>query len=314
MILLNFIRSDILKRAKCFILVSGDPKDFIALGLPIGLSLLFAICLPINNQSIAQNPPNPGEIDKIRQRLLLEPVIKLKPGPRPKRTYSPGLGFAGIGAFGANTGDVFIGASAATAGNRGSSLKDLDGSMSAGFGLGDSLGLVGLEFTFNNGSIKNFGSNGTFDLKAHRIVHSQGTNTIGVALGWKTFGQFKTKASGEAIRPSSAYAVATSYSLLRANDPVNNMPISFSLGVGGGDFRQGNDSIGVFGGAGVQVHPQIGVGLGWSGVGMNVGASFVPAPTLPLTVTTSVSDLTNNSPGGTVFSLSVGYGFNFLPK
>ncbi|MFM7558632.1 hypothetical protein [Cylindrospermopsis raciborskii] len=311
-----------MERDKCFILVGGNPRNFIALGLPIGLSLLFAICLPINDRSTAQNPPNPGEIDKIRQRLLLEPVIKLKlepviklkPGPRPKRTYSPGLGFAGIGAFGANTGDVFIGASAATAGNRGNSLKDLDGSMSAGFGLGDSLGLVGLEFTFNNGSVKNFGSNGTFDLKAHRIVHSQGTNTIGVALGWKTFGQFKTKASGEAIRPSSAYAVATSYSLLRANDPVNNMPISFSLGVGGGDFRQGNDSIGVFGGAGVQVHPQIGVGLGWSGVGINVGASFVPAPTLPLTVTTSVSDLTNNSPGGTVFSLSVGYGFNFLPK
>jgi hypothetical protein len=94
-----------------------------------------------------------------------------------------------------------------------------------------------------------------------------------------------------------------------------------SLGVGGGDFRQGNASTGVFAGAGVQVHPQVGVGLGWSGVGLNLGASFVPIPTLPLTITLQGADLTNNSVGGTTFALSIGYGalsigygFNFLPK
>ncbi|EFA71922.1 conserved hypothetical protein [Raphidiopsis brookii D9] len=268
----------------------------------------------INAQNNSQNADNSEEIDKIRRRLLLEPVIKQKPAPKPQPTNAPGLSFAGVSAFGANMGDVFLGTSVATAGNRGNSLKDIDGSMSAGFGLGDARGLIGLEFTFNNGSIKNFGSNGTFDLKVHRTIQTDNSSSIGVAVGWKTFGQYKTKASGEAVRPSSLYGVVTSHSLLRANDPVNKMPISFSLGVGGGDFRQGNDSVGVFGGAGLQVHPQIGVGLGWSGIGLNVGASFLPVPTLPLTVTTSVSDLTSNSPGSTVFSLSVGYGFNFLPK
>lgn len=331
---------------------SVNGGNFVALGLPIVLAnLVLTICMPIGSaigndefpaqargdirvinqhhreqsamdvrldmkfpQLSAQKADNTEGIDKIRQRLLVEPVIKLKPAPRPKSRYSPGLSFAGIGAFGANMGDVFIGASAATAGNRGNSLKDIDGSTSAGFGLGDSLGLIGLEFTFNNGSIKNFGSNGTFDLKAHRIVKTDTSNILGVAVGWKTFGQYKTNASIEGIRPSSLYGVVTSYSLLRANDPVNKMPISFSLGVGGGDFRQGNDSVGVFGGAGLQIHPQIGVGLGWSGIGLNVGASFVPVSTLPLTVTTSVSDLTSNTPGGTIVSLSVGYGLNFLPK
>jgi hypothetical protein len=211
-------------------------------------------------------------------------------------------------------GDVFVGASAATAGNRGNSINDIDASTSVGFGLGNSQKLVGLELSFNNGSVKNFGSNGTFDLKAHRIVHAKGSNQIAVAAGWKAFAQYQTKESSEQIRPSSVYGVVTSYSLLKPNDPVNKMPVSLSLGVGGGDFRQGNASTGVFAGAGVQVHPQVGVGLGWSGVGLNLGASFVPIPTLPLTITLQGADLTNNSVGGTTFALSIGYGFNFLPK
>ncbi|MDB9450690.1 hypothetical protein [Dolichospermum circinale] len=262
---------------------------------------------PGQKQLIAQNADSDtNDLNKIRQELLVEPLIKLKI-PKPKPTYPPGLSFAAPSAFGANMGDAFVGASAAFFGNRDTGL---DGSTSLGFGLGNSQKLVGLEFAWNNGSIKDLGSNGTFDLKAHRIVYAKGTNQVGVAAGWKTFAQY----GNESIRPSSAYGVLTTYSLLKPNDSVNKMPISFSLGAGGGDFRQGNASTGVFAGAGVQVHPQVGVGLGWSGVGFNVGASLVPIPTLPLTITATGSDLTNNSQGGTVFALSVGYGFNFLPK
>ncbi|MFN4952660.1 MAG: hypothetical protein ACK5F3_00915 [Aphanizomenon sp.] len=265
-------------------------------------------------QLIAQTEDsNPDDVNKIRQELLIEPLLKLKT-VAPKPTYPPGLSFAGPSAFGANMGDVFVGASAATAGNRGNSINDIDASTSVGFGLGNSQKLVGLELSFNNGSVKNFGSNGTFDLKAHRIVHAKGSNQIAVAAGWKAFAQYQTKESSEQIRPSSVYGVVTSYSLLKPNDPVNKMPVSLSLGVGGGDFRQGNASTGVFAGAGVQVHPQVGVGLGWSGVGLNLGASFVPISTLPLSITLQGADLTNNSVGGTTFALSIGYGFNFLPK
>jgi len=250
---------------------------------------------------------NPDDLNKIRQDLLIEPLIKIKVASPTKPTYPPGLSFAAPSAFGANMGDAFLGTSAAFFGSRDTGL---DGSISTGFGLGDSQKLVGLEFGFNNGSIKNFGANGTFDFKAHRIVYAKGTNQIGVAAGWKTFAQY----GNESIRPSSAYGVVTSYSLLKPNDPVNKMPISFSAGAGGGDFRQGNASTGVFAGVGVQIHPQVGVGLGWSGVGFNIGASIVPIPTLPLTITATGADLTDNSEGGTVFSLSLGYGFNFLPK
>jgi hypothetical protein len=338
------VRSDILSSKKHSVIPGNNWIQFIYLGLWLTLPTLFlTTAISVNSASAAddivtenqnselsidktakatpvsvpeQNQPqliaqtgegNPDDVNKIRQELLVEPVIKIKVAPQTKPTYPPGLSFAAPSAFGANMGDAFLGTSATFFGTRDTGL---DGSISAGFGLGNSQKLVGLEFGFNNGSIKDFGSNGTFDLKAHRIVYAKGSNQIGVAAGWKTFAQY----GNEGIRPSSAYGVVTSYSLLKPNDSVNKMPISFSAGVGGGDFRQGNASTGVFGGVGVQVHPQVGVGLGWSGVGFNIGASIVPIPTLPLTITASGVDLTDNSAGGTVFSLSVGYGFNFLPK
>jgi hypothetical protein len=338
------VRSDILSSKKHSVIPGNNWIQFIYLGLWLTLPTLFlTTAISVNSASAAddivtenqnselsidktakatpvsvpeQNQPqliaqtgegNPDDVNKIRQELLVEPLIKIKIAPATKPTYPPGLSFAAPSAFGANMGDAFLGTSATFFGTRDTGL---DGSISAGFGLGNSQKLVGLEFGFNNGSIKDFGSNGTFDLKAHRIVYAKGSNQIGVAAGWKTFAQY----GNEGIRPSSAYGVVTSYSLLKPNDSVNKMPISFSAGVGGGDFRQGNASTGVFGGVGVQVHPQVGVGLGWSGVGFNIGASIVPIPTLPLTITASGVDLTDNSPGGTVFSLSVGYGFNFLPK
>lgn len=257
----------------------------------------------------------PGDIDQLRKDLLIEPIEPtqtIEPTapttPAPQRTYQPGLNFGAPSAFGASWGDLFIGASAATAGK--ARDGNPDGSMSAGFGIGDPYNLLGVEFTFTNGSVKNFGYNGTFDLKAHRIVYAKGNTYIAVAGGWNTFAQY----GNEGIRPSGAYGVVSTYSFLQPNNPVNPMAISFSVGAGGGDFRQGDASTGVFGSVGMQVHPQIGVGFGWSGVGLNAGISVVPIPTIPLTITAQGADLTDNSVGGTVFVLTVGYGFNFLPR
>lgn len=246
------------------------------------------------------------DVNKSHQDLLIEPLVKITPPPR--RTYQPGLSFGTPSAFGADWGDLFVVGSGATPGK--SRNGDPDASMSAGFGLGDAYNLIGLEFTFNNGSIKNFGYNGTFDFKAHRVVYAQGNTQVAVAGGWNTFAQY----GNEGIRPSSAYGVLTTYSLLQANNPVNPMAISFSIGAGGGDFRQGNESTGIFAGMGLQVHPRLGLGLGWSGVGLNAGISLVPVPTIPLTITLQGADLTDKSAGGTVFVMTVGYGFNFLPK
>ncbi len=262
----------------------------------------------VTAQTDSSVPASKSSIDteKLRQDLLIEPLVK---AASVKRTYRPGLNFGTPSAFGASWGEFSIEASGATAGKLRNG--DVDGSISTSVGLGDARKLLGLELGYTIGSIKNFGENGVFDLKAHRIVYNQGNNIVAVAAGWNTFAQY----GNEGIRPSGAYGVVTTYSFLKPNDPVNQMPVSFSVGAGGGDFRQGNASTGVFGGVGLQVHPQVGIGLGWSGVGLNVGASFVPVPTIPLTITAQGADLTDNSEGGTVFVLTVGYGSSSsLPK
>jgi len=287
-----------------------DLQDVLAKNVESGRKiepLLYQKQSRITAQTYTSAPNDKRQLntDKLRQYLLVDPLVKVIPL---KRTYSPSLTFATPSAFGATWGDVFVGASAATTGK---ARTQPDGSISMGFGLGDARKLVGLELGYNIGSIKNFGYNGTFDLKANRIVYAKGNTQIAAAAGWKSFAQH---VKGESVRPSSAYGVVTSYSLLKPNDTVNKMPISFSIGAGGGDFRTGDASTGVFAGVGVQVHPQIGVGMGWSGVGFNVGASFVPISTIPLTINAVGADLTDTSFGGTVFVLSIGYGFNFLPK
>jgi hypothetical protein len=243
-------------------------------------------------------------LEQMKQELKIDPLFAIA-----KRTYPPSLTFGIPSAFGANWGDFFIGASGATAGNR--QPSEVDGSISTGFGIGDSDKLIGMTFTYNLGSIKDFGSNGTFDLQGHRNIYKDDITSVAIAAGWSAFGQYGNEIGAT---PSSVWGTVTSYSLLQPDNPVNKLPLLLSLGVGGGYYRQDPASTGVFGGIGLQVAPQLGVGLQWSGVGLNLGLSFVPVPTIPLTIVATGADLTNNSPGGTIFILSVNYGFNFLPS
>ncbi|MEH1922809.1 hypothetical protein [Nostoc sp.] len=253
--------------------------------------------------TVSETELNDGEL---RQRLKIKPLLG---GTSGKQTYPPSLSFGIPSAFGANSGDFFLAASGATRreanGNAG-----FDGSTSVGFGLGNSQKLIGLEVSFNNGSIKNFGANGTFDLKAHRILYAGSKNQVAAAVGWNTFAQY----GSEGVADSTVYGAVTNVSVLQPNSSNNKMPLALTVGVGGGNFRPGNDSVGVFGGFGLQVHPQVGIGASWSGVGLNAGVSFVPVPTIPLTIVLQGSDLTDRTPGGTAVILSISYGFNFLPK
>jgi hypothetical protein len=266
---------------------------------------------PINSPNlVAQSSSTPSNstdevenLDQMKQELKLDPMVVAAQ----QRTYPPALTFGIPSAFGANWGDFFIGASGATAGK--ARAGEVDGSISTGFGIGDSDKLIGMTFSYNLGSIKNFGSNGTFDLQGHRNIYHDGITSVAIAAGWSAFAQY----GNEGVTPSSAWGTVTTYSLLQPDNPVNKLPLLLSLGVGGGYYRQDPASTGVFGGIGLQVAPQLGVGLQWSGVGLNLGLSFVPVPTIPLTIVATGADLTNNSPGGTVFVLSVNYGFNFLP-
>ncbi|MHC5935003.1 hypothetical protein [Nostoc sp.] len=243
---------------------------------------------------------------QLRQRLKIKPLFG---GIGGKANYVPSLSFGIPSAFGANWGDFFVQAAGATRKERNGN-GGLDGSISAGFGLGDSQKSIGLEVAFNEGSIKNFGDNGSFDLKAHRVLSAGSTNQIAAAVGWNSFAQY----GNEGVADSSVYGEVTSVSLLQPNSPQNQMPLALTVGVGGGNFRSGNDEVGIFGGVGLQVHPQVGIGASWSGVALNAGVSFVPVQTIPLTIQLEGLDLTDRTAGGSAVLLSVSYGFNFLPK
>jgi hypothetical protein len=250
---------------------------------------------------ISQTP----EAESLRNYLKIQPLNNSISSS--ESVNSPGLTFATPSAFGASSGDGFFSASAATAGK---ARSQVNGSLTVGFGLGDARNAVGLELNFNIGSIKNFGSNGSVDGKLHRLVYSDSNNQVSIAAGWKGFIQY----GSEGVSPSSAYGAVTYYSILQPDNEINKMPISFTVGFGGGEFRKGNASTGIFAGVGLQVAPQLSVGTGWSGVGINVGLSYVPIPSIPLTFALTGGDLTDISDGGRVLVLSIGYGFNWVIK
>ena len=115
--------------------------------------------------------------DIIRQQLLIRPITTQTQNVFIKRIYTPSLNTGTPVAFGLETGDAFIGVFGATAGRR---RDTVDGSVSIGTGLGDASKYFAVEGVFNINSIRNFGSNGSFDLKVHRLVYEDFYKQIGV--------------------------------------------------------------------------------------------------------------------------------------
>jgi len=245
--------------------------------------------------------------DIIRNQLLIRPLTTQTQNVFIKRIYTPSLNAGTPVAFGLETGDAFIGIFGATAGR----LRDtFDGSISAGTGLGDASKYLAVEGVFNMNSIRNFGSNGTFDLKVHRLVYEDFYRQVGVAVGWTNFANYGSDSGGTR---SSVYGAATISQLTDAENLDNPKPLIATLGVGGGVYRKStsSDGVGVFANLGYQFDPQWGASTAWSGQGINLGLGFLPDPTVPLNITLTYSDITNNSDAGTQVILGISYGFNY---
>ena len=131
-----------------------------------------------NSIKISQTSnPTSNSPDIIRQRLLIRPITTQTQNVFIKRIYTPSLNTGTPVAFGLETGDAFIGVFGATAGRR---RDTVDGSVTIGTGLGDASKYFAVEGVFNINSIRNFGSNGSFDLKVHRLVYEDFYKQIGV--------------------------------------------------------------------------------------------------------------------------------------
>jgi hypothetical protein len=247
--------------------------------------------------------------DIIRQQLLIRPIQPPSPNVF-RQIYTPSLNAGTPVAFGLQTGDAFISVLGATAGR----LRDtVDGSVSVGTGLGDANQYLAVEGVFNINSIRNFGSNGSFDLKVHRSIFQDSTTQAAVAVGWTNFANYGTNSGGT---PSSVYGAATISQLTDPTNAESPKPLVATIGVGGGIYRKStsNDGVGVFANVGYQFDPQWGVSTAWSGQGLNFGLGFLPDVTFPLNLTLTYSDVTNNSNAGTQVIFGISYGFNYAGR
>ncbi len=253
----------------------------------------------LKSEKIAQSSPTSNS-----------PFTKIQPITTKKPRYLPGLNSGTPTGFGLETGDAFVGIFGATAGR----LRDtVDGSIAVGAGLGDASKYFAVEGVFNINSIRRFGSNGSFDLKVHKLVYQDSTNRVGIAAGWTNFANYGTEAGQTS---SSVYGAATLSTLTNPQDPSNAKPLVLSAGVGGGSYRNSdsNGGVGVFGSVGYLVDPQWGISTGWSGQGLNFTVGYLPDPTVPLNVNLTYSDVANNSNAGSQIILGVTYGFNYLGR
>jgi hypothetical protein len=253
----------------------------------------------LKSEKIAQSSPTSNS-----------PFTKIQRITTKKPTYLPGLNSGTPTGFGLETGDAFVGIFGATAGR----LRDtVDGSLSVGTGLGDASKYFAVEGVFNINSIRNFGANGSFDLKVHKLVYEDSSNRLGIAAGWTNFANYGTNAS---LTNSAVYGVATLSTLTNPASKSDPKPLVLSAGVGGGVYRKSdtNGGVGVFGSVGYLLDPQWGVSTGWSGQGLNFAVGYLPDPAVPLNINLTYSDVTNNSNAGTQLILGITYGFNYLGR
>lgn len=247
----------------------------------------------------ADSPVTP---DELREQLQIPPILSTSF----PRFYYPGSGTGIPEGFGAEWGDVFITISGASKDRVRTTF--IDSSISMGLGLGNPRELVGMELAYNILSTRTqLAVNGSFDLKVHRHIFEDNNFLASAALGVSNFYSYGPEAS---LNSSAVYGVVSGFTYLQPNNPDRPMPLTFTLGAGGSPIFAEN-GVGLIAGAGVEVHPQIGLGSSWNGTGFSLGASFVPFRNVPLTLSALYQDIFNMTVPGHKLILSLDYSYSF---
>ena len=249
------------------------------------------------NSSQSDSPVSPEEL---RQQLQIPPLLD------PTSSYYPSSGTGIPEAFGSEWGDLFIAVTGASKDRVRTTF--IDSAISMGFGLGNPRNLVGLELAYNILSTRTkFAANGSFDLKVHRYIFEDNNFAASAALGVSNFYSYGPEAS---FNPPVVYGVVSGFTYLRPDDAVQPMPLTVSLGAGGAPMFA-ETGVGLMAGAGVQVHPQIGLGSSWGYGGFNLGASFLPFRNIPLTLNALYTDIFNMTIPGHRLSITLDYSYRF---
>ncbi len=222
-------------------------------------------------------------------------------------------------AFGANWGEVFMGAgyqnntrpqifsdpNAREQGGR-------DGALFFGLGLGNSRDLAGVElFATSNSTLRRgFFNEGAVSFK----VHKQLSDTLAVAVGGDDVIPY-----GVGSDIGKSYYGVTSMVLNPSSQLDFFSNTTVSLGVGNGRFRSVGDvrldrnTYGVFGSIGTRLSPNVSIIADWDGqdLGIGIPVGFPLGDSFAVQVMPAMVDLINPETGGSRFTLSGGLGFRF---
>ncbi len=228
---------------------------------------------------------------------------------------APGNTFGSPSAFGADAGDVFVGASYQ---NRVRLSNTDEGAVVVGFGLGDSRGLAGLELAFTSYSAlhRGLGNTGGVSLKVHRDL----PDGFAAAFGYENAATWGSPDGGH-----SWYAVVSKIRNLHTDPNGFLGSLVLNAGIGNGRFRDFHytqlstgqifsgtplRSVGFFLSGGLRLHRTTSLIADWGGQDLSVGLSIAPFASLPLVLTPALADVTGRANTTARFVLGVGFGYH----
>jgi hypothetical protein len=232
---------------------------------------------------------------------------------------APGASTATPLAFGPNWGDAFVGGGY-QASTRGVHLANGtntangqdDGSVSAGFGIGNSSDFLSLETvitslsTFRSG----FFNRTAFSFQLSRMLDNTSALAVGVENAFIAGG-------GHTDGTDSWYAVASKVFVMDGTSGGLFKAVTASAGLGNGRFRFIGDvannkkTVNAFASASLLVHEQVSVIADYTGQDVNLGLSIVPFKAFPIIFTPAIADITQTASQSARFVMGVGIGMHF---
>ena len=256
--------------------------------------------------------------EPLSNNVQISPIVTTKKDVNEEETKeppAPGLSFGAPSAYGASGGSIFVGVSYGADVDTGlttfyddGGAKVADGSMNAGFGIGDpnklaaevTVGIISLACQEGDSC---FGADGTMGMKLHKKIDSPLIN--GIALAYS-----------DIVRWGEASDFATIYGVASKDFKIKNKDALLSLGIGTGGFRSkaaidaNENDPNLFGGLGIKLNPRLSLASSWNG--STLGAGFGISPFyFPLSVSAGITDITEVNEKGRQYSINLGYSFSF---
>ena len=275
----------------------------------VAVALVVAAAAPLAAQQTAE---------QLRAKFTISvPQQQIEMSSQPFFRGAPGTSSGSPMGFGPNWRDAFVGGGYQQV--RGIRRPDgsvtgggnSDGSVSGGFGLGNSHDAIGLEVivtslsTFRSG----FGNVTAFSFKAHHMVSGSAAIAVGVENAF-VVGGYKTDGT------SSVYVVASKVIGLSSSNGYFKA-LTVSGGIGNGRFRFQKDvtkdqkTVNAFGSAGLLIVDQLSAIADWTGQDLTLGASIVPFKKFPFILTPALADVTGTASDKMRFIMGAGIGIRF---